>query len=394
MRRTLLGSLGPSLLLTLLGGLGCGGSDPPPNNNPGDTCAPACRDGFVCVERACVSACNPPCETGQRCSVQAGTARCVVATDGGATPDDLGGGVDVPAGDVGPGEDAGAPGDTSVSDTGTPPADTGVGPGMDATTMTDTGVTTDRGPADAGVDAGPCGNPTEPCCNGRACLGGGSCANNRCAAPTREMDECTSPTDCMGAQQCQGIFECAGMRGCWRCATSAGTRTFGARCANASECQSGLCSSGRCSVPCPIGAAGDTACAARGMGYRCTATYYRPTSTAPITTLGVCQQHCARNGDCPSETTCLPLLNFVTDRMDFFCAPTTRTGPIGAACDPNGASTCRSGLCLPSGMNQGFCTAPCVSDNDCTPAAPVCGPVFWITPSGGVQNARGCVPRA
>jgi hypothetical protein len=392
MRRSALGSLGPSLLLALLGGLGCGDSDPP-TNTP-SSCTPACREGFTCANGSCVSSCNPPCEGGSVCDVSTGTPRCVAPTDGGV-PTDTGTPVD-----VGSPVDTGVPAaDAGALDSGVPATDTGVLPmdapaPLDSGTPTDTGALTDRGAADTGADAGPCGNPGEACCNGRACLGGGVCNANRCVAPTREMGECTSPGDCTGGQQCQGIFECTGMRGCWRCAASTGTRAFGERCTMASECQSGLCSSGRCSVPCALGAAGDTACGARGAGYVCSATYYRPTSTAPITTLGVCQQRCQRNADCPAQTTCLPILNYVTDRMDFYCAPTTRTGAIGAACDPNGTATCQSGLCLPSGMNTGFCTAPCVSESDCTTAAPVCGPVFWITPSGGSQQARGCVPRS
>ncbi|MDB4936363.1 MAG: hypothetical protein JWP87_3335 [Labilithrix sp.] len=33
----------------------------------GPACEPECSPGFTCVRGACVSACNPPCEKGQRC---------------------------------------------------------------------------------------------------------------------------------------------------------------------------------------------------------------------------------------------------------------------------------------------------------------------------------------
>lgn len=392
MRRSYLGQLGPCLLITLFGGFGCGDSNPP-NNAPVE-CTPTCREGFTCVNARCVSACNPPCEGANVCDVSTGAPRCVPPSDAGAAID-VNATVDAGNTDLPP-----AASDTNTLDSRPISTDADPLPSMDATVPGDTGapsdtvILTDRGAADTGADAGPCGNPGEPCCNGRACLGGGACSANRCVAPMREMGECTSPNDCTGGQQCQGIFECAGMRGCWRCAASSGARAFGERCTMPSECQSNLCSAGRCSVPCALGASGDTSCSTRGEGYVCTATYYRPNSTAPITTLGVCQQRCQRNADCPAQTTCLPSLNYLTDRMDFYCAPTSRTGAIGAACDPNGTATCQSGLCLPSGMNTGFCTAPCISESDCTTAAPVCGQVFWVTPSGATQQARGCVPRS
>ncbi len=45
-----------------------------------DSCRPSCRDGYVCIDGGCVSACNPVCEAGQRCTsagacVEAGGAK-------------------------------------------------------------------------------------------------------------------------------------------------------------------------------------------------------------------------------------------------------------------------------------------------------------------------------
>ncbi len=40
----------------------------PPAQTPAETCFPTCRDGYVCREGKCVSACNPPCASGQLCS--------------------------------------------------------------------------------------------------------------------------------------------------------------------------------------------------------------------------------------------------------------------------------------------------------------------------------------
>lgn len=38
------------------------------------SCVPACRVGFVCVNATCVSACNPACPPGQMCTAD---AQCV-----------------------------------------------------------------------------------------------------------------------------------------------------------------------------------------------------------------------------------------------------------------------------------------------------------------------------
>jgi hypothetical protein len=42
---------------------------------PANTCDPLCRPGFLCREGQCISACNPPCPGGQRCSPN---AQCVI----------------------------------------------------------------------------------------------------------------------------------------------------------------------------------------------------------------------------------------------------------------------------------------------------------------------------
>ncbi len=128
-----------------------------------------------------------------------------------------------------------------------------------------------------------------------------------------------------------------------------------------------------------------------GANYYCGPSYYTPMANAPTTTIGVCRQRCARNGDCPTGTACVPVLNALTDRMDFYCAPTTRTAGPGTSCDPNGMAVCQSALCLPATMNTGYCTAPCVTNADCAAGAPMCGTIFLNTPSGRSQESRGCV---
>lgn len=107
-------------LATAGGPMGCSAST-------AETCAPACRTGFVCLRGACVSACNPVCAVGERCTdegicvldlVDAGSAHDAPGDDGGGGTGDVGndvggGAVDAPttdaaSSDVGP-PDAGAP---------------------------------------------------------------------------------------------------------------------------------------------------------------------------------------------------------------------------------------------------------------------------------------------
>ncbi|MEZ4406077.1 MAG: hypothetical protein R3A52_06350 [Polyangiales bacterium] len=371
------------LSLLLLGALAWGSACSDSASNTPTVCTPACRTGFACVNGACVSACNPPCGSGERCDTTSSVARCVAAdtdaavsdaavTDDVTTPSDLGGDLDVSA-----------PADTgSPVDDVTQPADAGA--------PTDAPMVTDVG-ADAMAVA--CGRSGEPCCQGRACLNGGQCVSSVCVTATPVMNECTSSGECGDGGVCGGPFECGGSRRCYQCEAPPGMGTFGAACMSGSECRSGVCSNRRCSQPCVYGSAGDTACAAAGAGYVCTAAFFRPMMTDPITTLGVCNQRCAANRECAGGAACVPLLDYFADRMDFICAPSTLTGAPGDACNPSGATTCRSLLCVPTSMTAGYCTAPCATDADCPAAAPVCDALTVIRPSGGAQASRGCRPR-
>ena len=58
---------------------------PAANRTDASTCLPACRPGFVCVVGVCVSACNPPCPSGMRCTPD---LQCV-SPDGGTTSFDV-----------------------------------------------------------------------------------------------------------------------------------------------------------------------------------------------------------------------------------------------------------------------------------------------------------------
>ncbi len=100
-----------SALATLLASCGTSSSV-----DAGGVCAPACRDGFTCLAGECVSACNPPCGAGERCT---GAGMCVDdAVDGGGA--DAGERADGGATDAGA-HDAGAD-DAAAADAGAPGA--------------------------------------------------------------------------------------------------------------------------------------------------------------------------------------------------------------------------------------------------------------------------------
>jgi hypothetical protein len=367
------------LVSVLVAALGCNDS-----SSNAVTCVPSCRADFVCVNGACVQACNPPCGNGERCVTSGAAPMCVrdnTPTDAGVAPADT----FTPS-------DAGAPVDAPIPEMDVP-ATTGDVPVMRADipfTPTDVAFPTSDLPP-----LPPCGMSGQMCCANNACAGGGQCQSGMCVLPAmRDMNECTQPSDCPAGQSCIGVQECTGGRGCFRCAAPTGMGELGTPCMNASSCRTGVCSNGRCTVPCPVGDAGDAMCNGVRAGYVCTNILYRTSTSAPVTTIGVCNQRCGRGGDCPTGFVCAPLLNYLADRMDFVCraASTTATTPIGGTCNP-AMSTCQNVLCLPTSMTAGYCTGVCQSDMDCTPEAPVCDTLYVIRPSGREQITRGCHPR-
>lgn len=375
------------------------------DDNPGvvgTMCFPACRAGTVCSPSGvCVSACNPACGAAETCVGSGASARCEAAPADSGTTSDLG-----PIGSDTPGTDGGV-----ITDLG-PTSD--VGPATDVPPGTDLGAidagtpVTDGGAADAFVPPMSCGMPGQTCCVGRACLGGGYCVGGTCAAAVRDTGECTRVEDCPAGQACGGLYTCGGgadggvndagaiqTRGCFLCGLPPGPGAFGAPCTSTSMCSTGLCSGGRCTVACSIGAAGDTACTARGANYRCMNLFFSAVSMGPITTLGVCTPMCARDADCPTDSACVPRLNYITDRMDFACVvpSSTLSGRPGDSCNPSGATTCRNILCVSTSATAGYCTAPCNVDADCPTAAPVCDGITFSRPGGMGQPGRACRPR-
>lgn len=336
----------------LVAAVGCG-DNTPASADASASCVPACRAGYTCVAGACVEACNPRCPAGERCVISGGAPACEREPSDAAVASDV-----VSASDVASPTDGGGP-------------------------------TSDLPPL------APCGMAGQMCCANSACFSGGVCQSGMCAVPAmRDGGECQRPEDCPAGQACIGVQECTGGRGCFRCGVPAGTGDIGTPCMNAQQCRTGVCSNGRCTIPCAVGAAGDAACNGARAGYICTNILWRASSTSPVTTIGVCNQACQRGGDCPSGFVCSPSLDYISDQMDFVCrtASTTNTTPLGGACNPM-MPTCQNVLCLPTGMGSGYCTGVCQTDMDCPPAAPVCDTLYVIRPSGRDQITRGCHPR-
>ncbi len=362
-----------------------------------NTCDPACREGYTCVNRACVSACNPPCGIGEVCVGGFNNARCVTA-DGGSAGD--GGRSDGAPSDVVSTVDGVSQIDVISTGDGAGGLDvipSGDGAGMDGVGPGD--VAPSEGGEAGGTDvvgdaAPPCGHGGEACCGRTFCLPGADCFSGTCRAFTRVAGECSRPADCPAGQACIGPQTCD-THGCFRCGTP-GAGAIGAACTVGTDCAGGVCRNSACTVPCPLGATGDTECSRSAAGYICTQLNYTvsPMGTSSTVALGVCRRGCLRNGDCTAPEACLPTLNYVTDRMDFVCGRSSGTLLPGANC-MNG-SECQSLLCVPGSgtMGMGACTAPCTVASDCPPAAAMCLDINWLRPtSGGLQPGRGCLPR-
>lgn len=120
---------------------------------------------------------------------------------------------------------------------------------------------------------------------------------------------------------------------------------YGAVCAAASECASGLC----------LGPAGATS--------------------------GRCTKPCAVNADCTYPDTCADVPG--AGRL---CATTQAGGQPGDPC-PNGDADCASGICLQLSSTRSFCTQPCAPLPTC-PVGLTCAPV----PDGQGGAVTVCVP--
>jgi hypothetical protein len=264
---------------------------------------------------------------------------------------------------------------------------------IDTATTDSAGDTAMPDGADGSATA--CGHTGEACCGTRYCVSGDECYANACRMYVRAANECNRPQDCAPGQACTGPTIC-GMHGCFQCVAPSGTAAFGAACVANTDCASGVCRGGKCTIACALGGTGNADCAAASSGYVCTELNYAvgATGMTSVVALGVCRRGCARNGDCAAPDVCEPSLNYASDQLDFICAQTSSTGVAGTTCVTG--NDCQSLLCVAGGgpMGRAVCTAPCQTNADCPATASVCTDLVWLRPSGGTQPGRGCLPPA
>lgn len=273
---------------------------------------PDCPIGDVCTDHVCVEAAGPPMELGSRCADDAGCAAGTLCLD----PAAFAGSGTFAAGKKRcsrPCCSSGECGDPAVALLCAHP-DLG-GPGYC------------RKAADVARAAPGAGVP------GQACAAHEECRSGLCdlaGSPATCIDSCCSDTSCSETKTTCRFGDRAGALGFW-CSAPRGATAYGAPCASADDCISGLClaleGTNRCSAPC------------------CNAT-----QCAPIA---------GRSVAC----TDVPYAGFV--RACAMLLPSGAVGEVGKAC--SSGMECRSGLCAPPGPGEaeGQCTDTCCSDESC-----------------------------
>lgn len=209
-----------------------------------------------------------------------------------------------------------------------------------------------------GECAGPCDN-AQDCPNGWACEetqvpldGGQTAALKVCveqASPCLSNSACSSPQICVVDRSsappsltCQDPVPGAG--------------GLGAVCNADSECASGLCLDGACTLPCER----PNDCSTDGS-YVCQPAQVQ--AGGQTTTINVCApkpaDQCLSDGQCAAPKRCVATRG-ATD-VAFTCQDPAGAGEVGALCSDD--SACAQGFCL-----NGACAPPCQSNGDCAAA--------------------------
>lgn len=140
------------------------------------------------------------------------------------------------------------------------------------------------------------------------------------------------------------------------------------------QCFSRLCLR-NVSDACTEACIGDEDCAEVPGGYICSEFSFAGER------LRLCADGCAQDSECSREgQLCGLARNEGDDRFDFVCRNVMGEDPVGADCSGQ-SFDCDHGICLIRGEER-RCTQPCVSDEDCPEALPVCGTANIVRPGG------------
>lgn len=153
---------------------------------------------------------------------------------------------------------------------------------------------------------------------------------------------------------------------------------LGDACEFGSDCESGICINGECSLGC----SGDEDCPA---GSSCVEIEV-DLEDGGTETVSACIEDtpCTANSDCSGPNVCVA--DRTGDEIDLTCDDPAGPGDVGSGCTAD--TDCESGLCI-----DGECSAPCDAASDCGNAAFVCEITSVDTDTGGSDDLPICVPR-
>ncbi|MBM4279747.1 MAG: hypothetical protein FJ137_02950 [Deltaproteobacteria bacterium] len=229
---------------------------------------------------------------------------------------------------------------------------------------------------------GPTTCPADMVCGFRSyVLANGDGGTAQVCAP----DPNVPPVPCSADDQCGGGRVCNELVGndpstlqCGRPGTGA---ALGGACstdffADRRVCQSGLCDGGDDAGMCTAACVDNGDC---GPSLLCSGPIYSNIGGT------YCADPCLADGDCPAGRTCQVRNNRTNNGYDFVCGAPPGPQPTGAT--TTNSLECRSRLTI-----DGRCTQLCtVTPNSCAGTAlPVCTPVPFDAPGGGVQPINVC----
>ncbi len=213
---------------------------------------------------------------------------------------------------------------------------------------------------------------------GAACASGKECASGLCII---EDGAAVCKTPCTASKPCPAGKTCASIPGANYGACVDAKKAAGEACTAATQCQSGVCTAGKCAATCNVNAdcpsgqgcqkptTGPGTCAPLGSkanGAPCAASL--DCGSGLCVNLGagpVCAKPCTANSQCAADQVCTGITG-----GGGACTAAPKKVPDGGAC--KASSDCASNLCVgnaTSALCVAACSAnkPCASGYDCVP---------------------------